>query len=45
MEQAKRLATVSTENGAVSYWQHKEDVYRLNEYEPVQFDRQRKPQT
>lgn len=37
-ENAVRLATVATDNGTVSYWQHGEEVYRLNEYEPVQFD-------
>lgn len=35
---AERLATIPTETGKVSYWQHGEEVYRLNEYEPVQFD-------
>ena len=35
---AIRLSTVNTENGKVSYWEHSEEVYRLNEYEPVQFD-------
>jgi hypothetical protein len=38
MTQAKRLATIQTDNGTVSYWEHGEEVYRLNEYEPVQFD-------
>ena len=36
--QAVRLATVHTESSKVSYWQHREEVYRLSEYEPVQFD-------
>jgi hypothetical protein len=38
---AQRIATVerTPEMGStVSYWQHGSDVYRLNEYEPVQFD-------
>ena len=38
MKQAIRLETVQTDNGKVSYWEHGEEVYRLNEYEPVQFD-------
>ena len=37
-EKATRIATIATEYGKVSYWQQKEEVYRLNEYEPVQFD-------
>jgi hypothetical protein len=37
-QQAKRLATVQTDAGKVSYWEHGEEVYRLSEYEPVQFD-------
>ncbi len=36
--QAKRIETIKTENGMVSYWQNGEEVYRLNEYEIVQFD-------
>jgi len=38
LEQAQRVATVSTETGKVSYWQHRTSVYRLNEYETVGFD-------
>ena len=39
VEPAVRLATVNTEeHGTVSYWVHNEEVYRLNEYEPVEFD-------
>lgn len=36
--QATRIATTNTEHGKVSYWMHSENVYRLNEYEPVQYD-------
>lgn len=35
---AIRLATIQGEQNPVSYWQHDGEVYRLNEYEPVQFD-------
>ena len=35
---AVRLATIKTHSGKVSYWEVGEEVYRLNEYEPVQFD-------
>lgn len=42
MEQAKRIATVEAtldkSMGKVSFWQQGENVYRLNEYEPVRFD-------
>ena len=38
MTVSERIATVKTDDGTVSYWSHKEDVYRLREYEPVQFD-------
>ena len=38
VEPAKLLATVHTDTGTVSYWEHGEEVYRLNEYEPVEFD-------
>lgn len=41
-EHAKRVATVNTTSGGdmgkVSFWQLGTSVYRLNEYEPVQFD-------
>ncbi len=37
-EPAVRLLTVQGEHNPVSYWQHGEEVYRLQEYEPVQFD-------
>lgn len=37
-EQAKRILTIQGESNPVSYWEHGEEVYRLNEYEPVQFD-------
>ena len=37
-KQAERILTVAGERNPVSYWQHGEEVYRLNEYEPVQFD-------
>jgi len=33
-----RLLTVQGEHNPISYWQLGEEVYRLNEYEPVQFD-------
>ena len=39
---AVRIATVPAcsdgSMGQVSYWQHGDNIYRLNEYEPVQFD-------
>ncbi len=35
---AIRLATLQTDNGVVSYWRKNDEVYRLSEYEPVQFD-------
>ena len=36
--EATRLLTIQGDTNPVSYWQHGEEVYRLNEYEPVQFD-------
>jgi hypothetical protein len=37
-EHAVRILTVQGEHNPVFYWQHGEEIYRLNEYEPVQFD-------
>ena len=37
-ETPERLLTIQGEHNPVSYWRLGEEVYRLNEYEPVEFD-------
>ncbi len=40
MANATRLGTIPTidQTGKISYWLMNDQVYRLNEYEPVKFD-------